>query len=109
MASQQKKLLDSSSGSPLILSAILSSAGTDPRTLLDLMMNSKASELTPTVAEALMGMIGQQREPEAIQDAIKHLSSEALSPLLVEQASRPSRQDFAVREAPSPRWIKMPG
>ncbi len=81
LASQQKKLLDSSSGSPLILSAILSSAGTDPRTLLDLMMNSKTSELTPTVAEALMGMIGQQREPEAIQDAIKHLSSEALSPL----------------------------
>jgi len=80
LASQQKKLLDQGSGSPLMFAAVLSSAGTQPGILLNQMMSTKSSNLTPAVAEALFGMIGQQRDEAALKDALKHLSSDDLTP-----------------------------
>jgi putative membrane-bound dehydrogenase-like protein len=80
LASQQKKLLDQASGSPLMLAAVLSSAGTQPGILLNQMTGTKSSGLTPAVAEALFGMIGQQRDEAALKDALKHLSSDDLTP-----------------------------
>jgi putative membrane-bound dehydrogenase-like protein len=80
LASQQKKLLDQSAGSPLMLAAVLSSSGTQPGLLLKLMMGTKSSSPTPAIAEALFGMIGQQRDETALKEALKHLSSDHLTP-----------------------------
>lgn len=80
LASQQKKLLEQSPEDPLLRAAVLSSAGTQPFSLLQELSGSKLSAVKPVLAEALLGMIGQQRDEVAVQAALRMLSAEDLNP-----------------------------
>ncbi len=79
LANQQKKLLEKSPDDSLMRAAILSSSGTQPYSLLLELSGSKLSTEKPMITQALLSMIGHQREDAAIQGAMRLLSSNELN------------------------------
>jgi putative heme-binding domain-containing protein len=65
-----------------MLSAILSSEGTDPLQILEILANPGRPALNDSVAEALLSMIGQQKQDKALAFAIQLLSAPGTSATL---------------------------
>jgi len=74
--SQKIALAQSSAANPWIIAAVLNSVGKDAMKLLQDIVSSENHVLEGSFAHALLGMIGQQRDPSATRYAIRLLSSE---------------------------------
>jgi len=70
----QADMLKRHGDNPLMLAAILSSAGTDPMRILEVLAASEAPALSDPVTEALLSMIGRQKDEKALAFAIKLLA-----------------------------------
>jgi len=79
---RQAAILAKDAANPLIVSAVLSSEGTDPLLILEELAASTNPGLSNTVAEALLGMIGRQNEDKALAFAIKLLAEPTTSATL---------------------------
>jgi|JI6StandDraft_1071083.scaffolds.fasta_scaffold01244_10 putative membrane-bound dehydrogenase-like protein len=79
---RQADMLAKDGSTPLMLSAILSSAETDPLQILEILANPGRPALNDSVAEALLSMIGQQKQNKALAFAIKLLSAPGTSATL---------------------------
>jgi putative membrane-bound dehydrogenase-like protein len=72
---RQADMLEKYGSNPLMLSAILSSAETDQLQILEILANPGRPALNDSVAEALLSMIGQQKQDKALAFAIQLLSA----------------------------------
>ena len=79
---RQADMLAKYGSNPLMLSAILSSEGTDPLQILEILANPGRPALNDSVAEALLSMIGQQKQDKALAFAIQLLSAPGTSATL---------------------------
>ncbi len=79
---RQADMLEKYGSNPLMLSAILSSEGTDPLQVLEILATPGRPALNDSVAEALLSMIGQQKQDKALAFAIKLLSAPGTSATL---------------------------
>jgi putative membrane-bound dehydrogenase-like protein len=76
---RQADMLAKYGSNPLMLSAILSSAETDPLQILEILATPGRPALNDFVAEALLSMIGQQKQDKALSFAIQLLSAPGTS------------------------------
>ncbi|MES2594835.1 MAG: PVC-type heme-binding CxxCH protein [Verrucomicrobiota bacterium] len=72
---RQADILKKDGDNPLIVSAILSSEGTDPFKILQALGDPALPALSDAVAEALLGMIGRQKEDKALAYSIELLAA----------------------------------
>jgi len=79
---RQADMLAKDGSNPLMLSAILSSAETDPLQILEILATPGRPTLNDSVAEALLSMIGQQKQDKALAFAIQLLSAPGTSATL---------------------------
>lgn len=76
---RQSDMLEKYGSNPLMLSAILSSEGTDPLQILEILATPGRPAFNDSVAEALLSIIGQQKQDKALAFAIKLLSAPGTS------------------------------